>query len=225
MKGRYIYVKKRANYISALLCLVMVLTMLPTTIFAQSNPIGPLEQAARDGEIEVEVVTKEEFIQENANNWGVSYAEAEQRLEPYEESMITPRADPYEEDRVILRKSKALQSGVSLVCKATAYALRDTPTGQYFEFTRVTSANISIDGSAIGGSEWVGGSGSVYPWLASATRLNVDYNGYVEFKVNASFSITFGGVVSLGTSGNFKLYRYDCDGQFAFYVDQLYDYM
>ena len=210
--------KKQATYLSVLLSLIMVLTMLPTTIFAQSNPIGPLEQAAQAGEIEVEVVTKEEFIQENANNWGVSYAEAEQRLEPYEESMISPRVNPYQEVRMVLTSTKSLQSGYSLVCSLTAYVLQDSYTGQYFEFSDVTSAYIGIEGAVIDQS-W---SGDSQAWLASTTRLNVDYNGYIQFTVDSSVSIGFANFSY--SSGSSTTYQYACNGQFAFYVDSIHNY-
>ena len=232
--------KKQAACLSAFLSLVMVLTMLPTTVFARS----PLEQAPPDGEITAAVVAKEEFIQANADNWGISYAEAERQLEPYEEQTITPSDDSYQEDRVIIQKSKDLPQGGQLVCRATVYVRKDPATGQYVEFSEVTSSslsveatgqrfefqkgdssNLSIEGNIIQDSEWIGTSSSVYPWLASPTRLNVDYNGCVTCSVKSNFSIHFIGIVSVDTSGGFELYRNDCDGQFVFSVDRLSDYM
>ena len=213
--------KIEKKIISMFLCLMMAIALLPTHAFAQSEGTQ-MSSETFAGDIEITPVTREEFIQLNADNWGISYNEAEQKIDAYEKNMPVTRGNIYREERVVMTQRKTLQSGYYLTCKTTAYALRDYLSGAYVEFVRATSANISLEGNILS-EEWVGGSSSVSPWLASTSRLNVDYNGYIEFSADASISFNFG-VITLSAGSSVNVYKYNCDGQFAYFVNNITSY-
>lgn len=204
--------KKRKKYMTTIMVIILLLIIntFPTFAFENSN-----DEGNNSITISEEIISEEEYIHIVAQNYKISYDEAQNYIN---ETRKEARVEP--ESVVNIKRSVTNKVNKDFVLRCTVYmeVVRDNMNGgKYIEILSILSPLASLEGPHV--NVQMGDSTSTGK-VISPKEAKVYTNGNIQYTIpySVSGSFSFPGVSIGGTVGYDVIYSYDVSTTFTFTI-------